>query len=73
MLTEPQRFGLPTRTDQSEYVILRENFHFKDHVTYDQYNNHYKNSFERGGVSLDEMIMPLTVLKPKVLDLDLDL
>lgn len=73
LLTEPERYGLPVDTENSQYVVLKENFHFKDHSTYQEYNNHYKNTFERGGVSLDEMILPLTILKPKVLDLDLDL
>ncbi|MGM0444012.1 MAG: PglZ domain-containing protein, partial [Fibrobacterota bacterium] len=72
LLTEPYRFGLPVRNEDSLYICLKENFYFKEHASYRKYNSLYKNSFERGGISLDEVIMPISVLKPKVLDLDLD-
>jgi CheY-like chemotaxis protein len=72
LLTDPSRFGLPTDSDNHQCVVLKENYHFVEHGTYHDYNDNYKNSFERGGISLEEMIMPLAILKPKVLNLDLD-
>lgn len=72
LLTDPSRFGLPAGGEDDHCVVLKENYHFVDHGTYHDYNDKYLNSFERGGLSLEEMIMPLAILKPKVLDLDLD-
>jgi hypothetical protein len=72
LLTKPERFGLPVQSDSTLYISLKENFYFKEHASYQEYNEHYKNTFERGGISLDEVVLPLTVLKPKVLDLDLN-
>jgi len=69
---DPERFGLPGTTEDDHYVMLKENYHFTDHGTYEEYNELYKNSFERGGISMEEMILPLAMLKPKILDLDLD-
>jgi len=70
---DPVRFGLPAKNENDHYVMLKENFYFTDHGTYHEYNDQYMNSFERGGISMEEMILPLAILKPKVLDLDLDL
>jgi DNA-binding response OmpR family regulator len=69
---DPERIGLPSRSEEDHCVILKENYYFTDHGTYHEYNEQYTNSFERGGISMEEMILPLAILKPKVLDLDLD-
>lgn len=68
----PDRIGLPTSGEEDHCVMLKENYYFTDHGTYHEYNEQYTNSFERGGISMEEMILPLAVLKPKILDLDLD-
>ena len=69
---DPTRIGLPKKSEDDHCVVLKENYYFTDHGTYHDYNEQYTNSFERGGVSMEEMLLPLAVLKPKVLDLDLD-
>ncbi len=69
---KPDRIGLPQSNENEHCVILKENYYFTDHGTYHEYNEQYMNSFERGGISMEEMILPLAILKPKILDLDLD-
>jgi len=32
---------------------------------YNHYVNYYKNTFQHGGISMEEMICPLVVLSPK--------
>ena len=66
---EPAMFNLPQKNKESNYVILRENFYFVTHGTYRNYNEQYQNTFQRGGISLEEMIVPLAVMEPKRIEL----
>jgi len=66
---EPARFNLPTKTKNTNFVILRENYYFISHGVYRDYNEQYQNTFQRGGISMGEMIVPLAVLEPKQIEL----
>jgi len=66
---EPVRFNLPQETPDTSYTILKENYYFIGHDTYRNYNEQYQNTFQRGGISMEEIIVPLAVLKPKQIDL----
>jgi len=66
---EPERFNLPKKTAETSYVILKENYYFINHDTYHNYNEQYQNTFQRGGISMEEIIVPLAILKPKLIDL----
>ena len=62
---EPERFNLPQKTQDTSYIILKENYYFIGHDTHQNYNEQYQNTFQRGGISMEEIIVPLAVLKPK--------
>ncbi len=66
---EPERFNLPQETEESNFIILKENYYFINHDTYHNYNEQYQNTFQRGGISMEEMIVPLAVMKPKQIKL----
>lgn len=66
---EPARFKLPQKSKDSNYVILKENYYFISHGTYKDYNEQYQNTFQRGGISMEEMIVPLAVMEPKEIEL----
>lgn len=65
---EPARFNLPKKTKDTNYVVLKENFYFINHGTYRNYNEQYQNTFQRGGISMEEMIVPLAVMQPKEIE-----
>jgi CheY-like chemotaxis protein len=61
---DPNRFGLPTRGINTNYLIAREDYYFVYPTNYHQYLALYRNSLQHGGVSMEEMILPIAVLTP---------
>lgn len=62
---EPNRFKLPAGTPQTCYITLKENYYFINHDVYKNYNKQYLNTFQHGGISLEEIIIPLAIMTPK--------
>ena len=48
----------------TEYIIAKDNNYFVYNNDYHKYVNMYKNTFQHGGISMDEMIVPLIHLTP---------
>lgn len=65
IIKEPQRYKLPNRGNLSEYVIAREDYYFVYPTDYHHYLNRYRDSFQHGGISMEEIILPIATLKPK--------
>jgi len=64
-ISEPRRFKLPAETPSTVAIILKENYYFILHDTFENYQKQYRNTFRHGGVSLEEIVVPLTVMTPK--------
>ena len=62
---DPGQFGLPRPNVSSAYVFAKEDIFFLYPNNYNYYNNLYSNSFQHGGISLEEMICPFVQLSPK--------
>ena len=56
---------LPSMDINTEYIIAKDFNYFIYTHQYHKFANMYKNSFQHGGVSLDEIIVPLIKLIPK--------
>lgn len=63
--SDPKEFQLPSQSGQSQYIFASSNQYFVYKKEYHQYAQFYKNSFQHGGISLEEMIVPFVVLSPK--------
>jgi hypothetical protein len=61
----PQEFKLPKRGMMTEYVISKEDYYFVYPTEYHYYLNHYRDSFQHGGISMEEMILPIVTLKSR--------
>jgi CheY-like chemotaxis protein len=61
----PEQFKLPAAPETHAWLIARENFYFVHPERFEDYKNLYKTNFCYGGISLEEMIVPLAVLKGK--------
>lgn len=61
----PEDIFLPKQNISEEYVFCRENSFFVYPNNYNQYVNHYKDTFQHGGISMEEMLIPFVVLEPK--------
>lgn len=64
-MLRPKQFGLPTPNVSSAYIYaLNEDF-FSYPNNYNYYVQYYSGTFQHGGISLQEMLVPLVTLTPK--------
>jgi hypothetical protein len=61
----PLEFKLPKRGVAINYIIAKEDYYFVYPTDYHKYLNQYRDSFQHGGVSMEEMILPVVKLLPK--------
>ncbi len=61
----PKAIKLPQENVSSTFVFAKENDFFAYPNNYNYYASYYKNTFQHGGVSLEEMIIPFIEMKGK--------
>jgi CheY-like chemotaxis protein len=64
-IKKPEEAKLPKLNVSSTYVFAVEDYFFAYPNNYNYYVNYYKDTFQHGGVSLEEMIIPIVHLSPK--------
>ncbi|MCX2739980.1 PglZ domain-containing protein [Pontibacter anaerobius] len=62
---KPERFFLPKANVSTTFVFAIEDYFFAYPNNYNYYVNYYKDTFQHGGVSLEEVIIPFVTLTPK--------
>jgi YesN/AraC family two-component response regulator len=62
---DPREAGLPVPTVNSSYIFAREDKYLCYPNNYNHYVNYYRNTFQHGGVSLEEMIVPVIKMTSK--------
>jgi DNA-binding response OmpR family regulator len=65
LLKNPKEFRLPMWGLATTYLLAREDYYFVYPTNYSEYRRQYRNSFQHGGISLDEMVLPVVTLKPR--------
>jgi CheY-like chemotaxis protein len=63
---DPRQAGLPVPTVNSSYIFAKEDIYLCYPNNYNYYANYYKNTFQHGGVSMEEMIVPIIKMEPRV-------
>lgn len=61
----PQEAFLPRTNLSSEYVFTRNSDYFVYPNNYNHYVNYYLNTFQHGGISMEELLIPYIELDPK--------
>ena len=61
----PQDIFLPRVNVSTSYVFCRENDFFAYPNNYNYFVNYYRNTFQHGGISLEEVLIPFIFLKPR--------
>jgi CheY-like chemotaxis protein len=64
-ITKPETAYLPKSNVSTSYIFAREKQYFVYPNNYNQFVQHYRDTYQHGGVSLEEMLIPFAVLKPK--------
>lgn len=67
VIEKPEDYFLPGATSHISYIIAREDYYFVYPTNYNKYQKKYRDSFQHGGASMEEMILPLALLKPKLI------
>ena len=61
----PEEIGLPKSRLSSTYIFAKEDKYLVYPNNYNHFANFYKNTFQHGGISLEEMIVPVVRLSRK--------
>jgi hypothetical protein len=64
-IKEPVDYKLPKRGVTINYIISKEDYYFVYPTDYHRYLSYYKDTFQHGGISLEEMILPVITMEPK--------
>jgi hypothetical protein len=64
-INNPSEYKLPNRGVTVSYIIAKEDYYFVYPTDYHKYLSHYKDTFQHGGISLEEMILPVITMTSK--------
>lgn len=64
-IKEPHKAFLPTPNVSTSYVFATGNSFFAYPNNYNYYVSYYKDTFQHGGISMEEMLAPLITMKPR--------
>ncbi|PWB25459.1 bifunctional response regulator/alkaline phosphatase family protein [Flavobacterium sp. HTF] len=65
VVKEPKVIGLPAINMSSSFIFAKNDFFLAYVNNYNHYVSYYKNTYQHGGISLEEMIIPFLVFNPK--------
>ena len=61
----PSEFHLPQQNVSSKYIFAKEDMYFVYQNNYNQFVQYFKDTFQHGGISLEEMLIPIITLEAK--------
>jgi CheY-like chemotaxis protein len=64
-IKDPAKYRLPDLGINTNYLIAKESFYFIYPTNYHKYQSRYRNTFQHGGISLEETILPVVTLTPR--------
>lgn len=64
-IDKPSEYKLPHRGQTIGYIIAKEDYYFVYPTEYHKYLSHYKDTFQHGGISMEEMILPVITMESK--------
>ncbi|MCP4573028.1 MAG: bifunctional response regulator/alkaline phosphatase family protein [bacterium] len=65
LMKNPAEFGLPPQSSIENYAVATENHYLVYPTNFHEYERLYRDSFQHGGISLEEIICPFIVMRPR--------
>ena len=65
IVRKPMDYLLPDDGINKNYVLAREDYYFVYPTRFHEFERQFRGSFQHGGVSLEEMVLPYVTLRPK--------
>jgi DNA-binding response OmpR family regulator len=65
LIKNPAEYKIPVRNGIVNYIIAKEDFYFVYPTDYHKFLNYYNDTFQHGGISMEEMILPVVTLESK--------
>ena len=62
---DPKKIGLPSINMSSSYIFAKNDYFLAYINNFNHYVGYYRNTYQHGGISLEEMIIPFLVFNPK--------
>lgn len=64
-IRDPKKIGLPAINMSSSFIFAKNDLFLAYVNNYNHYVSYYRNTYQHGGISLEEMIIPFLVLEPR--------
>jgi hypothetical protein len=64
-MKSPNKIALPSINMTSSFIFAKNDLFLAYPNNFNHYANYFKNTYQHGGISLEEMILPFIVLEPK--------
>ena len=65
-MANPLEYFLPIQNVSSKYIFAKEDMYFVYQNNYNKFANLYKNTYQHGGISMEEMMIPIITLKSRL-------
>jgi len=65
LVRDPLSYGLPRSGLGANFLFAKEDFYFVYPTNFNEYQRQYRDSFQHGGISLEEMILPVAIMEPR--------
>ena len=65
VINNPKEFHLPSQNLSSKFIFAKADMYFVYQNNYNKFANLYKNTYQHGGISMEEMLIPIISLKSK--------
>lgn len=62
---DPKSIHLPSSAMNSSFIFAKDNYFFAYPNNYNHYVSYFRNTYQHGGISLEEVIIPFVVLNPR--------
>ncbi len=64
-VSDPERIGLPKPNVSTKYLFAKDDLFFAYPNNYNHYVKYYRNTYQHGGISLEEVLVPFVELRAK--------